>query len=138
MKNIPLRVLGSVALWSALALGFIVIEARHVQAAGPVVYQAYTAAWLAVTQDVNGGTLAGPVTYQLHVGPPGKEQGYGAPVSILSETIYPSAAGVLCATVTALAGGLESAPPGEVCVTVPNPPPPVAAVPKTPAGLTLH
>lgn len=96
------------------------------------------AAWVAPTTDVNGVALAGPVTYQLYVGGPGKEVAYGSPVSALSEAVLPTAAGTLCVTVTATVGGLQSDPTGEVCNVIAAPPVVVVpAKPKAPTGLTL-
>lgn len=99
-------------------------------------FTSLTASWVAPTTDINGVALTGPVTYQLYAGGPGKEVAYGSPVSSPGELVQPTAAGTLCVTVTAIVGGLQSDPTGEVC-TVVAAPPVVAAKPKAPTGLTL-
>lgn len=100
--------------------------------------QTYTASWAAPTAAIDGSALVGPTVYQLHVAKVsgGPYSGYGAQVSSASELVVPSAAGTLCAVVTAISSGLESDPSNEVCVTVPGLPV-VPVKPAAPTGFAL-
>lgn len=107
-------------LFGSLILG-LVCAIAVAQASPP----AFTVTWTAPTQFTDGTAIVGAITYQLYTGATGKEVKLGNPVTSPPYVINPTpAAGTtLCVYVTATVGGVESAPSGEACGTVPKPTP---------------
>jgi hypothetical protein len=88
-----------------------------------------TLVWNAVTVDVNGAPLVGPVTYDLYEGSPlaKVQSGLTSPTA----TVTPLAPGTYSFAVTAVNNGEESAQSAPSSVTVPFP------VPAAPTGLVI-
>lgn len=86
-----------------------------------------TASWTAPTQNTDGTAITAPLTYNLYTGAKGAEVKTQANLTATQATIAGLTAGAqTCATVTAVANGVESAQSAEVCATpafpTPNPP----------------
>lgn len=87
-----------------------------------------TIVWSAVTLDVNGNPLIGPVTYNLYENSAKVQSGLTAPTAT-SAALTPGSAYVFA--VTAVNNGLESAQDAAASVTVPF------QVPAAPTGITV-
>ncbi len=80
--------------------------------------------WVKPTTFADGTPLTGTVTYQLYIGPSGKEVKFGNPVTSPPYSATSPAPGVnQCAQVTVIANGVESDRSAEACATIPYPKP---------------
>jgi len=85
-----------------------------------------TVNWMAPTQNGDGTAITGAITYQLYVGPTGKEVKFGNPVTsppYVITTGIPAPGGTICVQVTATVNAIESARTPEACATIPYPRP---------------
>jgi hypothetical protein len=95
-----------------------------------------TITWVPTTLDVNGGTLTNPVTYTLYRGPSAASLvAIKSGLMGLSTTDSVTVNGTYWYSVTAVAGGLESAKAVPVSATLTSG---VVASPAPPASLTVH
>lgn len=141
MRGYLQRVTGPVyaTLAVSCAVLFVLACLGVTRAATAPVLQTYTATWTAPLKEVDGSALPGPVTYQVYVGTVSQsiKLSYGPTVSTLSEMIVPAVPGLMCVTLTAISGGVESAPSNEACVTVPGSNPVTSAKPTPPVLISL-
>lgn len=79
--------------------------------------------WVAPTTFTDGSPLTGTVTYNVYQGPTGAETLTTTGVTALTWSANPAsltAGSSICWTVTAVVGGVESAPSNEVCKSFPK------------------
>lgn len=101
-----------------------------------------TVTWTAPTTNTDSTVISGPITYQLYVGASGQEVAYGKPVSASPYVLAnpaPVPGSNVCAQITAIVAGVESARTLETCVKIPLPvPSPPGKVTITSSSLTVN
>lgn len=113
----------------------IIIGLALLCVAGAALAATLTASWTAPTKNTDGSNITAPLTYNLYTGATPGSEGATPSQTGLSGTSSPvtvAAGATLCAQLTAVANGLESAHSPEVCASAPFP------TPNAPTGLALH